>query len=746
MAKSPRSKTPHFAEQARVVLKGSEKAAAENAVHVKATPSKSKVTVSVIVKRKEELKINKRAGRANGPVRVSRAEYKKHHAADPDAIAMVKAFAKEFNLTVEDDPTAVMRRTVQLTGTADDIQRAFGVELDQKIIDSVEYRVREGGIQLPAELTGAVLAVLGLDNRPQAKPHFRVRTVDADAAASEAAAAPASYTPPQVAQAYQFPSTASGASQTIAILELGGGYRQDDLTTYFQGLKLAAPAIKSVGVDGGANSPTTGASADTEVMLDIEVAGSVATGAAIVVYFTPNTDQGFTDAITTAIHDETNKPSVISISWGGPESTWTAQAMTALDAACQSAAALGITVTVAAGDNGSTDGAKGNNVDFPASSPHVLACGGTKLDANGATIVSEVVWNEQAINDGATGGGVSNFFPLPTWQANSKVPAPSGKTGGRGVPDVAGDADPNSGYQIRVDGNDTVVGGTSAVAPLWAALAAVANQQLGAQVGFIQPAVYAAKAAAAFNDITQGNNGAFSAGPGWDACTGQGSPIASKLIPLLAPAPTPAPTPTPAPKPTPAPTPTPTPTPTPAPPPTPTPTPTPTPVKKKHKKKKKKAATAKPAKKAEKKATKKVSAKKAPKKTDKKVAKKAKKASGKKAGKKPSGKKAGKKSGKKVSGKKAEKKAGKKISGKKAGKKVEKKVSGKKTKKKSSGKKAGKKPAEKKARKKTADKKVGKKNSGKKAGKKADKKNSKKKTGKKAGKKASGKKKGKKKR
>jgi kumamolisin len=147
-----------------------------------------------------------------------------------------------------------------------------------------------------------------------------------------------------------------------------------------------------------------------------------------VVYFTPNTDQGFTDAITTAIHDETNKPSVISISWGGPESTWTAQAMTALDAACQSAAALGVTVTVAAGDNGSTDGAKGNNVDFPASSPHVLACGGTKLDANGATIVSEVVWNELANNDGATGGGVSNFFPLPTWQANSKVPAPSGKT------------------------------------------------------------------------------------------------------------------------------------------------------------------------------------------------------------------------------------------------------------------------------------------------------------------------------
>jgi kumamolisin len=166
----------------------------------------------------------------------------------------------------------------------------------------------------------------------------------------------------------------------------------------------------------------------------------------------------------------------------------------------------------------------------------VLACGGTELDANGATIVSEVVWNELANKEGATGGGVSDVFALPSWQANAHVPAPSTSTGGRGVPDVAGDADPTTGYTIRVDGQTTVIGGTSAVAPLWAGLVAVANRQLGTQVGFIQPAIYAAKAASAFNDITVGNNGAFSAGPGWDACTGLGSPIANKLIPLLTPA------------------------------------------------------------------------------------------------------------------------------------------------------------------------------------------------------------------
>jgi kumamolisin len=268
-------------------------------------------------------------------------------------------------------------------------------------------------------------------------------------------------------------------------------------------------------------------------MLDIEVSAAVAPGAKIVVYFAPNTDQGFIDAVSSAVHDTTNKPSVISISWGGPESSWTSQAMTALDAACQSAAALGVTITVAAGDNGSSDGATGNNVDFPASSPHVLACGGTKLIGSGSTITSEVVWNEQASGEGATGGGVSNVFALPTWQAKSKVPAPSGSKGGRGVPDVSGDADPVTGYQVRVDGQKLVIGGTSAVAPLWAGLIALNNQQNGKSAGFIQPQIYAAKAASAFNDIVSGNNGAFSAGPGWDACTGLGSPIGSKVIALL---------------------------------------------------------------------------------------------------------------------------------------------------------------------------------------------------------------------
>jgi kumamolisin len=535
MAKSPskstvRGKALRLEEQERTVLPGSEKIAVAGAVHVKSTSAKSKVTVSVILKRKEPLKINRRSGRANGPVRVTRTEFKRRYAADSDSLRLVKAFAREFHLKVEHDPASSVRRTVQLTGTTSDIQKAFGVALTQKTIDGIEHRVREGGIYLPKALTGTVVAVLGLDNRPQAKPHFRVHRPQ-----KKNAAASVSYTPVQVAAAYQFPANSSGAGETIGIIELGGGYRQKDLTTYFKTLGVPAPSITAVSVDNGKNAPSTATGADGEVMLDVEVAAAVAPGAKVVVYFASNTDQGFIDAITTAVHDTTNKPSVISISWGGPESSWTAQSMAALDAACQSAAALGITITAAAGDNGATDGGTGNNVDFPASSPHVLACGGTKLLADGAVISSEVVWNEQANNEGATGGGVSSVFPLPSWQAHAKVPAASTSTGGRGVPDVAGDADPTTGYTIRVDGETTVIGGTSAVAPLWAGLIAVANEQLGAPVGFIQPTIYAAKAEAAFNDITQGNNGTFSAGTGWDACTGLGSPIAEKLISLLAP-------------------------------------------------------------------------------------------------------------------------------------------------------------------------------------------------------------------
>jgi kumamolisin len=527
---------PHFVTQSRTVLSGSEKRPVAQPVGRPASASEQ-VTVSVIVRRKNPLS----AAHVTGEQRLTRARFNANHAADPAAVALVKRFAKEFGLKVEAGTPEPGRRTIKLTGGVANMQKAFGVSLSHATIDGVSYRVRDGSIYLPSELQGYVVAVLGLDNRPQAKPHFRVLgeqgTASAEAAqaggfARAHAAGNSSFTPAQVGQLYQFPQGTTASGQTIGLIELGGGFRHADIVAYFKSLGQKPPTVVAVPVGTGKNNPGGPNGADGEVMLDIEVAGAVAPGARIVVYFAPNTDQGFVDAIAHAIHDTKYKPGVISISWGAPEIQWTAQAMTALDAACQSAAALGVTITVASGDNGSSDGVNDgkNHVDFPASSPHVLACGGTNLRGNGSNISAEVVWNGQPQGGGATGGGVSNVFPLPNWQAGANVPQPGTPSGGRGVPDVAGDADPATGYVIRVDGKTMVIGGTSAVAPLWAGLIAVANHQNGKQAGFIQPAIYAAKNKSAFRDTTTGDNGSFKAGPGWDACTGLGSPIAPRVI------------------------------------------------------------------------------------------------------------------------------------------------------------------------------------------------------------------------
>jgi kumamolisin len=410
----------------------------------------------------------------------------------------------------------------------------------------VTHRYRQGALYLPDDLAGVVIAVLGIDDRPQARAHFRVAAsppgrgkAPTNGAAPVVQPAPPTppYTSAQVATAYGFPAGTTGAGQTIALIELGGGYSQSDITSYCGQLGIAVPTITAVSVDGTNNSPGTSDS-DVEVALDIEVICGAAPGATQLVYFTPNTDQGFIDAVAQAAH-ATPAPVAISISWGQSEDVWTAQGRTALDGMIADACALGITVCVAAGDSGSADGTTGGvHVDFPASSPHALACGGTSLIASGSTITSETVWNDGS-SGGATGGGVSDAFPVPTWQASAGVPvsAGNGKTG-RGVPDVAGNADPDTGYSIIAHGQSQVVGGTSAVAPLWAALVARLAQAAGERFGLIQSALYsgvtAGAAATGFHDITQGSNGAYTAGPGWDACTGLGSPNGSVLVARVA--------------------------------------------------------------------------------------------------------------------------------------------------------------------------------------------------------------------
>ena len=512
--------------QRNTFLKGSERHAIAGARRMAAADADERFEVSVLIRRQAREQLASRvadvcAGKSGS--RLSREEFARQHGAAEVDLEAVRRFAASHKLAVVQEHAA--RRTLILSGTVAQFSRAFSVELHQYEHDGGSYRGRTGFVQIPADLEDVIEAVLGLDNRPQAKPHFRIRP---------AASTSASFTPLQVAALYDFPS-GTGEGQSVGLIELGGGYKPSDLNTYFSGFGVKSPTVTAVSVDQGKNSPTGSADGpDGEVMLDIEVVGAIAPQANIAVYFSPNTDAGFLDAITTAIHDTKNKPSVISISWGGPESSWTSQAMNAMDSAFQAAAAMGITVCVAAGDGGSSDGvASGDHVDFPASSPFALACGGTRLTAQGSNITQEVVWNDGA-EGGATGGGISTQFAAAAWQADLQAVSTAGKDTTltmRGVPDVSGNADPESGYDVRIDGTDTVIGGTSAVAPLWAALIARLNQNSGKAAGYVNPQIY--ENTQAFRDITQGNNGDFAAAVGWDACTGLGSPKGAKLTGVI---------------------------------------------------------------------------------------------------------------------------------------------------------------------------------------------------------------------
>jgi len=522
--------------QDRVELKGSLRAVMPGGRDAGPADGNEQIEVSVLVRRGSKTgtfpavaELGKKLPRDR--TYLSREEFARLHGATEADLKEVRAFAGEYGLRVVSEDRA--RRTVKLSGTVKAFSAAFGVELRRYEHATGTYRGRKGSLTIPGKLEAIVDGVFGLDNRPQSKAHFRVQKKKPGV---HAKAADVSLSPVQVGQAYEFPTGTTGSGQCIGIIELGGGFQASDLDSFFGNVGIATPKVTAVGVDGGANAPTGDSSGpDGEVELDIEVAGSIAPGAELAVYFAPNTDQGFVDAVSTAAHDATLKPSIISISWGGPESSWTAQSRDALNASCEDAATMGVTVLVASGDDGASDGTTGGTptVDFPASSPFVVGCGGTKLTISETAIGSEQAWNELAANEGATGGGVSEVFALPSFQSGAKVPkAPNGFVG-RGVPDVAGDADPTTGYNVVVDGQATVIGGTSAVAPLWAGLLARINQSLGKNVGFVNALLYASNEATAFHDVTAGSNGFYKAGKGWDACTGLGSPNGAGLLKAL---------------------------------------------------------------------------------------------------------------------------------------------------------------------------------------------------------------------
>jgi kumamolisin len=515
-----------------VSLPGSARPQLAGAEIIGPQPADEPLDVTLVLRRSAELPIDL----IYGPDVLSRYQLALHHGADPADLNLVHEVMTNAGLEVHE--TDVVSRRVRITGRASELAAFFGTELTlvhsaSPGAERTQHRVQTGELRIPAALAEIVVAVIGLDNRPQARSHARFLNATESAAAGATA-----YLPSDLAHVYGFPLNTDGHGTRLAILELGGGFTPADLQTYFARVGVAVPSVQAIGVDGASNAPTGDpGSADGEVSLDIEIAGALAPAAEQLVYFAPNTEQGFLNGLTAALH-ATPTPTALSLSWGAPEEQWAPQTRQAFDQLLADAAALGVTVCAASGDHGSSDGQNDGDahVDFLASSPHALGCGGTKLiTGSDGTASSETVWNSA---QGATGGGVSSTFPVPPYQATAGVPgrATNGASG-RGVPDVAANADPETGYLTFVDGEWRTAGGTSAVAPLWAALACRLSQALNKPLGLLQPRLYAnaqsGRVQPGFRDITTGNNGAYHATPGWDACTGLGVPDGVALLKAL---------------------------------------------------------------------------------------------------------------------------------------------------------------------------------------------------------------------
>jgi kumamolisin len=474
---------------------------------------------------------------------MTRAQFRDTYGASQADIDKVVKTLSDFGLTQVDANAAA--RTIRFRGTVAAMESAFQVKLFNYSHANGSYRGRVGAVHIPAKLSDIVVGVFGLDNRQVAR---RGRQPVREHVHARLASVPSAwYVPAELATHYNFP-TGDGSGQTVGLLEFGGGYFASDLKQFCKLAKIASPPqVTAISTDGTPTNAKDGA--EDEVMLDVEVVAGVCPKAHIVVYFASWSEQGWITNLDAAVHDATNNPGVLSISWGNAEDVdiWTDQAMDEIDQTLQDAAMLGVTVCVATGDDGSSDAITDGHahVDFPSSSPHALAVGGTIIPSKGTT-EPDIVWKDGdgvRPNGGSTGGGVSVHFPLPDWQSAINIPSVnSGAIAGRVVPDIAANADPiASPYLVVVDGQSQPVGGTSAASPLVASLLTLINasRPAGKRVGYITPVLYQSNGngtvgSTGCTDVQSGNNttaraGGYSAGPGYDAASGWGTPDGTNL-------------------------------------------------------------------------------------------------------------------------------------------------------------------------------------------------------------------------
>jgi kumamolisin len=422
--------------------------------------------------------------------------------ADPADVELLRRYCEVFGLKILDSRW----RSVCISGPIEGLIQAFGATV--AIFEDASrrrFRHRSDSLHVPPDIAAVVRGIFGLHQWPRSRKLGSLQRHVQPLYARD------------VAARYRFPD-ADACGQTIGVVQLRGIFKPSDFDQCMnaQGRASGHPIVKRV--DDAAVAHELATTKDLEAALDVQIIGSLAPGARIVVYEAPDDERGFLDAVRAAVFDEDHAPSVLSISYGWPEHLWTPVALNILDELFTAAALVGMSVFCSSGDNGAELDYDGTpHVLAPASSPFAVGCGATILANEGA---QEQAWEK-------TGGGFSERFELPQWQDVARPSASHyGTPAGRGVPDVAAQQFP--GYYVVMDGVELAMGGTSAIAPLWSALTARINQRLRVQSGFFLPILYK-KSGELFGDVTAGSNGPFQACAGWNPCTGLGTPNGSAI-------------------------------------------------------------------------------------------------------------------------------------------------------------------------------------------------------------------------
>lgn len=458
----------------------------------------------------------------------SRAKFRGMHNTTKEDIGKLKEYFDGFGLTIK--TIKLTERWIAVKGKIADIERALKIDILRYDFDNLVYFFHNGVMQIPHKIAHLVEAITGINKAPIKEKKVFPRQIDVKNAILEGRAVSAK----DFERLYNFPKGLDGSGECLGIISLGGGYDKEVLKKYFKKQGIAMPDISWVPVGDGKNDPGKNLEYDYEVYMDVEIAACLAPGAKIVVYFAKNHKSNILKAFKQAIHDDKNKPSVISLSWGSLEDTFSMRDAHTLNNALKEAANLNITLVCSSGDLGSSGmpNQQGENMQLPASSPYVLAVGGTQTHIEDNKILHEDVWKqdqemEGQLMHGSSGGGFSKRFPMPKYQSEV-LPLEFTRKNKRGLPDVSANASTFPGILLSVGQTEQISMGTSASTPLWAALLIRVNQkmtQLGLpHIGFIHPFIYKDEFRPLFNQVVSGSNGKYEATAGWDPCTGLGTP------------------------------------------------------------------------------------------------------------------------------------------------------------------------------------------------------------------------------